>query len=377
MTFVSASKPVLSAPGTRRQGRLMRVAREQGVGPLRQCAQMLALRLRGSGIDAGAYYDFGLYDRALTHRARRQFLGEQASRELNLSLSPEGVWPHDAIVTDRVALVQYLAERGLPTVQTQATLGKRHAFGGIPRLGNTGQLMGFLAGRARYPLMARPTLGRLATGSTRIERIDSEGRFLQFANGRSVDLSGFAEAVMRDHGRSGLVLQSALRQHPQMTALAGPALVRLRVVTLAEDPQAPAALYALARVPEGAGAMLCSVNPAEGTLGPLRRGRGPDTAWRRSHPATGRRLDGAPLPDWPAARDLACAAHALLPECGIMGWDIGFGTAGPVIVGGTGAPQHALYQLAHREGVMNPRFAPRFQAVAARQARALQQLFGR
>ncbi len=377
MTFVSANKTPVSVPPAAGQGRLMRVAREHGVGPVRQYAQMLALRVRGTGIDTGEYYDFGLYDNAHTGRGRARFLGEQASRELNLSLSPDGVWLHDAIVSDKVALVQYLAERGMPTAETQATVGKSHAFGGIPRLRNTGQLLGFLSAGARYPLLAKPTFGRLSTGAPRIDRIDDEGRFLRFANGRCADLASFAEEVMRDHGRTGLVFQSALRQHGALTALTGPALVTLRLVTLAEAPQAPAVLYALACLPDAGVGMLCPVDLSDGTLGEIRRGSGPDTEWRSSHPVTGRRLTGQGLPDWRAACELASAAHALLPECGIMGWDIGLTVDGPALVSGTGTPRHALYQLAHGEGVMNPRFAPRFRAVAARQAQAVQVALGR
>lgn len=353
---------------------MMRVAREHGVGPLRQYAQILALRMRGTGIGAGEYYDFGLYDSAHTGRGRARFLGEQASRELNLSLSPEGVWDHDAIVTDKVALIHYIAERSLPTARTQATVGKAHEFGGVLRLKNMGQVLAFLAGRARYPLLAKPTFGKLSTGAQRIERIDDEGRFLRFANGRFAELSAFAEEIMRDHGKTGLVFQSALRQHPQITALAGSGLVKIRVVTLGDEPQAPGALYALACLldPAGGCGMLCPIELIGGTLGHCRSGSGPDSDWHEHHPVTGKPLAGQGLPNWRAVLDLACAAHALLPDCGVMGWDIGLTPEGPVIVSGTGAPRHALYQLASGEGVMNPRFAPRFRAVAERQARALQ-----
>ncbi len=352
----------------------MRVAREHGVGPLRQYAQILALRMRGTGIGAGEYYDFGLYDSAHTGQCRARFLGEQASRELNLSLSPEGVWDHDAIVTDKVALIHYVAERGLPTARTQATVGKAHEFGGVLRLKHMAQVLEFLANRARYPLLAKPTFGKLSTGVQRIERIDDEGRFLRFANGRFTELAALAEEIMRDHGKTGLVFQTALRQHPQITGLAGSGLVKLRVVTLADEPQAPGALYALACLPDvtGDSRMLCPIDLASGTLGQCRRGRGPDSDWHDHHPVTGKPLAGQELPNWRAVLDLACAAHTLLPDCGIMGWDIGLTPEGPMIVSGTGAPRHALYQLASGEGVMNPRFARRFSAVAERQARALQ-----
>lgn len=314
MTFVGkTSVPVPQPEAEKAPGRLRLVARAHGVGPLRQYAQRLDLRFRGSGLSAEEYYDFALYD--CPRAARPQFLGAQASRELNLSLSPEGIWDHDAIVTDKVALLHYIAERGLPTARSQATVGKVYQFGGIRRLRTVAQVIGFLAGPARYPLLAKPTFGALGSGfgSGRIERVDGDGRVLHFANGRCSEVPGFAEKIIRGHGKTGLLFQSVVQQHPRLTALAGSPLIALRVVTLADDPRAPAALYALACLPHAAGRMLATVELAEGRLGRLRRGSGPETEWRDSHPGTGRPVVGQALPDWTAARDLACAAHGCCP----------------------------------------------------------------
>ena len=51
-----------------------------------------------------------------------------------------------------------------------------------------------------------------------------------------------------------------------------------------------------------------------------------------------------------------------------MGWDIGMGEDGPLIVECNMAPFHTLYQLSTGEGLLNPKLKPIFERIAARQA---------
>ncbi|MGY3439086.1 sugar-transfer associated ATP-grasp domain-containing protein [Marinovum sp. KMM 9879] len=385
MTPAIAHKGLLTVPAAdlgHPVGQMAKVARAHGIGRVQQYAQLLALRLSGTGLRTCEYYDYGLYAKGHSRSSRAQFLGARGSERLNRELAQPGDAEHAALMTDKAALTFYLAERGLATTATQAVVGNRMQSGALPMLKNVGQILSFLTGAAQYPLFAKPVNGELTVGSARIERLDDECRFLQFSNGRCMDLIAFAEEVMRDHAKTGFMFQTAVRQHPLLTAMAGSTLGTIRIVTATEEAGAPRPLYALWKIPAPAamsdsfgrsGAMLAHVDVDTGEILRVRRGKGLKTEHLDHHPTTGRRLTNQFLPHWRELRTLASEAHWMFGHDGVLGWDIGISAQGPQIVSCTDAPLHRLYQLASGEGVMNDRFAPVFRMMAKRQAAAPRQ----
>ncbi len=55
---------------------------------------------------------------------------------------------------------------------------------------------------------------------------------------------------------------------------------------------------------------------------------------------------------------MAREAHALFPEFGVIGWDVAFTDAGPLLIECNDNPFHSLYQMAYRRGIWNDEFRP-------------------
>jgi hypothetical protein len=383
MTSATAERSLLAGPPQKKapdSPKLVRVAREHGVSPFAQFGQILSFQMRRTGLHASEYYDFELYHPRYDAGARAQFLGVLGSRRLNLRLSPRALHKHFDLMDDKALFSVLLAGLGLQTTQTQAVVDVSRTFGRLPVLRDVASIRRFLTQEARYPLFAKPAFGSLSVGSALIEEVNPDGETLRLGNGRTVPLQAFAQEILKFHGQSGFLFQSAVRQHPALTAIAGPALGTIRVVTVTEEASQPRVLYVLWKIPSSAamsdnfwqsGSMLANVDLDTGEVLGCRQGTGLETTQVENHPVSGKPITGTCLPFWSEVKALAEQAHAVFPNAGVMGWDIGLSEDGPVIVEGNNGPHHTLYQLATGEGILNARFAPVFDKIAARKAAAV------
>lgn len=114
-----------------------------------------------------------------------------------------------------------------------------------------------------------------------------------------------------------------------------------------------------------AGNMQALVDIATGRV--LRCGHGTelDIGTVEAHPVSGRSLAGLQMPHWPAVMAAAQAAHSLLANCGVLGWDIGIAAEGPIVLEANDNPHHMLYQRAADRGILNPEFLPVFDRLRA------------
>lgn len=380
MSIASAESSLLAGPPKKKAPeapKLVRVAREYGVSPLTQFGQILSMLMKRMGMHTSEYYDFELYHPRYSPEARAQFRGVVGSRKLNIRLSPKGLRDHFGLMNDKALFPVLLSGLGVRSTETQAVVDVSRTLGQLPVLDDLAAIRRFLKREARYPLFAKPAFGSLSVGSALIEGMAEDGETLRFGNGKTVSLDSFAKEILKSHGWRGFLFQSAVRQHPALTAITGPALGTVRVVTVTEDATRPRALYALWKIPSPnamsdnfwqTGSMLANVDLATGEVLGCRCGTGPDTVQVESHPVSGKPVTGILVPFWSELKALAEQAHAIFPNAGVIGWDIGMSEDGPVIVEGNNMPHHTLYQLATGEGIMNPRFAPVFEKIAARQA---------
>ena len=380
MTSATAERSLLAGPPKKKTPdapKLVRVARDHGVNPFTQFGQILSLQMKRAGLHASEYYDFELYHPRYDAVARAQFLGALGSRRLNLRLSPRALHKHFDLMDDKALFSVLLAGLGLQTTQTQAVVDVSRTFGRLPVLRDVASIRRFLTQEARYPLFAKPAFGSLSVGSALIEEVTPDGETLRLGNGRTVPLQAFAQEILKFHGQSGFLFQSAVRQHPALTAIAGPALGTIRVVTVTEEAGQPRVLYVLWKIPSPdamsdnfwqGGSMLANVDLETGEVLACRQGTGLETTQVENHPVSGKPIVGTRLPFWSEVKALAEQAHAVFPNAGVMGWDVGLSEDGPVIVEGNNGPHHTLYQLATGEGILNARFAPVFDKIAARKA---------
>ena len=363
-----------SAPASTSRSLLEVVARQYGVSPLTQFAEMWRLKGGASQLVAKEYYDYQLYLRDVTPAQRREFVGEKGSLALNLALAPPGFTNMRNFLADKVGLTTLMAGLGLPTTTIQACFHPFRGFGTTPTLRTAAEIRAFLTGPVRFPLFGKPIRGAGAMGSALILGVD--GDTVRLGNGTTVPLDALCAqiAACTDYG---YVLQDAVTPHPDMVALSGTrAVSTVRVVTVNET-GTPRVLYTVWKLPSATamsdnfwqkGSLISLVDPMTGVVQKVRYGSNVESQWLGTHPVTGLPAKGITLPHWQKVIDLAIAAHAVVPDNGILGWDIALTPDGATLIECNENTGHGLYQLASGRGVLNADFAPAFAAVKARNA---------
>ena len=69
------------------------------------------------------------------------------------------------------------------------------------------------------------------------------------------------------------------------------------------------------------------------------------------HPYTNQKIIGVKIPNWEQVKALCVEASKVIPELGLVGWDVCVGKDKPFLIEGNEFPGHDLYQLPpHRDG---------------------------
>ena len=119
------------------------------------------------------------------------------------------------------------------------------------------------------------------------------------------------------------------------------------------------------------GSMIGAIDIETGEILRARTGSGLKGQDIETHPVSGKRLVGFQLPCFQDALALACQAHDVFPEFGILGFDMAITADGPAVVECNDNPFHTLFQIANQRGIRNADFLPVFEKVTKRSAEAL------
>lgn len=371
-TATLPNKALLAAPKDAQppaSATMVAVARKYGVSPIRQMREMFSLRYGPGKIALPEYYELGLFDSEMDRSAKRAYVGVEASYDVNAAMSPRDLVGARFFVADKPVYTALLHELGFRTTETQAVASAERLLGNIPTLATPAAVQAFLKKDARYPLFAKPCSATGSYGSALITGL--EGESIRLGNGRAIDLDTFSKEIFTDYPE-GFLFQTALNQHKALTDVAGPAVGTMRVVTV-RDEVMPRVLYTVWKLPSAnamsdnfwqKGSMVAEITP-EGTVNRCRIGVGLEGQWVEKHPVSGVPLPEFQIPHWDDVQDIACKAHALFPEFGIIGWDIAVTEDGATIIESNDNPYHQLYQLSHGRGIRNPDFVPVFDKVNA------------
>jgi glutathione synthase/RimK-type ligase-like ATP-grasp enzyme len=256
---------------------------------------------------------------------------------LNKRINPRG-WARDCALADKARFYARCREASLPHPETVATVtGGRLAHGADP------------AGRE---LVAKPADGEGGDGLVML------GPFADAA-----DLAARLPTSVR-MARGMMVIQPRIATHPTLRDLALAALPTVRVVTILDEAGAPevaSATFRFASDPAAqvdnmkAGGLISAVDLEAGTLGLACLGYGGGD--HAVHPATGARIVGRTLPDWPAVKALAIRAHAdAFGDYALIGWDVAMTLQGPLLIEGNGKPGVLMPQRAARRGLGEGRY---------------------
>ena len=370
------SKALLAAPGRAANptaNTISKVAKLHGNGPFKQFREIIQLGFGVGKMTAQEYYANRVFRSDLSSSVKRQFIGERGSKKLNDRLSPFSFLSKRAFVRDKAIYSEMMRAIGFPVTETQAIVSADRTLGNKPSLRSADEIAAFLRTTARFPLFVKPEEGSGSIGSALIAKLDKSSDLLTLGNGQQIDVNTFAEEAFAEYGH-GLLLQTALRQHPDVREIIGDAVGTVRIVTVIED-KAPRVLYSLWKMPSPtamsdnywqAGSIIGALDSETGEILRVQRGAGVDMEELQSHPVSGKPLVGWRIPNWEAMIETTIAAHTVMPEFGVFGWDVAVGPDGPVIVECNANPHHMLYQLAFDAPVLNPEFSAVFDRVAAR-----------
>ena len=353
---------------------LVDVSRAHGVSPITQLLDMMRLRHAKNGVYFEEYYSNRIYLPQHTKAQKKQFIGRKGNFNLNKRLSPfELTKTARGLLRDKIRFNATIAEHGFRTTHTQAVVMQEGDAGGIPALRTVAEIEAFLLTKAEYPIFVKPQEGTRSVGSALIEGIDPTTRELKLFNGKRIVAGDFAREVLSEYA-SGFLIQSALRQHPDLSKVAGPAVGTIRVVTVMRN-DTPEVLYTLWKIPSPNamsdnfwqdGSMLAEIDKDTGKLVQCRRGSGLTQEMMETHPTSGHPFASVQIPHWDEVLDMTTRCHKLWPNFGVLGWDIAITEEGPSIIECNCNPFQLMFQLATGKGIYNETFAPIFDAVEAR-----------
>jgi hypothetical protein len=349
------------------------IARRYGVSPITQMREWAVLRMARGKLDSHEYYTTGAFRPDQTMEQKKEYVGHTSSFRVNEACSPLKLTEIRAFVRDKLPYSELLRQYGIPVTETQAVMHTGRFFGRIPTLRTPEDVKAFLRNDARYPLFAKPVEGRESVGSARIDAIGADGRDLHLGNGKVVDLDVFVREIVQDYPE-GYIFQTAIHQHEALSAITGPIIGTMRYITI-WDGDWPRLLYAVWKIPApGAmsdnywqsGSLVGKLERETGKLLGVRRGMAHQIEDLTEHPVSGASFDGFVFPHWQEIERVACDAHAIFPEFGLVGWDMAVGPDGPIIVEANDNPFHNLYQITHDRGVRHPEMDEVFARAAAR-----------
>lgn len=296
---------------------------------------------RASGIARRRFWDpqdiavFRVSDDADTDNYLRRFEYAALSKAIN-----PVAWAPDCALADKARFAEHCAAHDLPVPLPIARVrGGAASVDGVP-----------IASR----IAAKPTRGLGGRG------------FALLDVPAGLDAAGFARWLegVPALRRSDWIVQAHVAGHPELADLALDALSTARLTTMLDELGEPEIVTAVLRFAGkagvvvdnlAAGGLLASIDVATGTLDAACWGRKPGDV--DVHPATGAAIARRALPNWAATRDLVLRAHSrAFRDYVMVGWDVGIGADGPVLIEGNGKPGLFAAQRATRGGVATARF---------------------
>jgi Sugar-transfer associated ATP-grasp len=343
-----------------------RVASEAGMTPLAVLREQAWL-YRHFGLDQYAYYRYRLYEPGRSRDDKTTYLPDSVPENARLwkLLTP----PRYRLLYDnKLVFHRFFAAAGLPLAPLFGVYAPRfgRAEDGAP-LGTADELRRLLERVGGSGFVFKPVEGIMGDRVLVFAGPDPAGGWRTLAGerfdaeqlvARTLESTGMTEHNPGADPRPFLI-EARIRPHAELAELLGPTLCSVRVQTLIRRDGRPVVLAAVFKLQAGTagvdhlmhGGVGCWVDPESGALGRGRtRGHDRDIT---TIPGTERSFVGYTLPDWPAVRDLALRAADAFPWARSIGWDIGVGERGPVLIEGNERWSPSLIQMPAPAGLLS------------------------
>ena len=211
------------APSAPKAEKIVKVARQFDVSPLRQWREMTQLLFGPGKLPSYEYYNCGLYDPAIPMEEKKQYVAVKGSWLINKELTPKHLCQERGFVGNKVLFTSLIDRLGFRTTETQAVISDKAHFGSIPHLDTPAAMRTFLLEKARFPLFGKPLNYSGSFGSALIDRV--EGEDVVLSNGTRLGLDAFCREIVQEYGE-GFLFQSAITQHQELTDIIGRAIVQ-------------------------------------------------------------------------------------------------------------------------------------------------------
>lgn len=162
------------------------------------------------------------------------------------------------------------------------------------------------------------------------------------------------------------LIEEVIHQHPDMNVLNDKAVNTVRIVTIYANKKTHImAAYLRIGVNDivdnfNHGGMVVPIDLDTGIIHDVAVDKKGNTY--RKHPVTKTPIIGFQIPLWNSVLKLVTEALKIVPEVGMVGWDVAISDKGPVLVEGNEFPGHDIYQLpVHRKN--NIGVYPKFEKV--------------
>jgi hypothetical protein len=302
-------------------------SRRHGAGRL--WAARRARMLRGRGFEYDEAVLFGLMDPAVPADLARRFVSEYETTRLIDALNAEAL---SAVTAEKVIFYRHFSALGVAVPELYGAVGRAGGWSAVTGrpLADPASSAAFLAAEVPEEFVMKPSGGHHGLGVRVLRR---DGHLFSDLEGRRWDAAGLVAEILADPDFDLHVVQERLRNHPDLQVIfASETLQTTRMTTFASDDGTVEVVHGSFKVGAGGGNVDNFRSGATGNvLVEIDLGTG---ALGRPFGDSGRGgvVEGAVLPDWAAACELAReSARHLLPQRS-MGLDVALTTRGPVLV---------------------------------------------
>lgn len=302
----------------------------------RQLREALALRLGRQRIGLSEYFEYGIWDPALTADQRKEFIGWRTSAELDHRCNNDY---SRVLANDKLINYLILHGQGFPIPRPLATFSANlRRIADEAMLHTRDEVRQFL-GNTNYPLFVKPISAGYGRGAAGLAGFD--GTHVRLLDGASLDFETFFKPF--DFlPFQGMLFQECAASHPAIRELTGSgAICCIRMICLVTRHQT-IIHTAFFKIVTGRnmldnfshgdyGNLLATIDTEHGIITHAIRRMGPEGAIEK-HPDTDKPLIGFRLPDWKEALATVREATRHFPGLGIQNWDVALTPAGPVLI---------------------------------------------
>lgn len=301
---------------------------ESGVGYLRQLGEFIALARSPNLIGPSEYFDYRLYDPALSAQEKRQFLGYKAER--TYSRLNHASWHGTA--NDKILFEQVMITAGFAVPKTLAIYHPWRVAGPYCLHIRTRDGLGnFLAGLTEFPIFVKPVHGLFGRGANVIVRYDAAKKTVATHDNPRMSLEEFHNWI-ETNTKVGMLFQKMMVPSPEVQQVCGSRLSGVRMNVLC-DSNGPRLFRANWKLCTGNnivnniedwtnGNVMAAVDHTTGFITAARRGIGGEPVAVDEHPDTRAPLIGAKVPNWDAMRSFVEDAARAFPGLRFQAWDI-------------------------------------------------------